>query len=86
MDRANKRIKTFEELKELLTRDFESSQVSERNIAAYDNPNWAYRQAHMNGYLKAIHKMLRLIDLDERKEESNGPNSNGPGAPESQLL
>lgn len=32
---------------------------------AYDNPNWAYRQAHANGVKAALRKIKTLLDLDQ---------------------
>ena len=35
----------------------------------YDNPNWAYKQAHMNGYEQALNQVLQLLNKDHKKYE-----------------
>ena len=41
--------------------------LSEEEISpkVYDNPNWAYRQAHANGVKFALRKIKTLTDLDQ---------------------
>jgi len=34
----------------------------------YNNPNWAYRQAHNNGYVEALREVLTLL------QKANDPN------------
>lgn len=34
---------------------------SERTMKAYENPNWAYLQAHKNGYASAMNIIKQLI-------------------------
>jgi|SwirhisoilCB2_FD_contig_111_1523768_length_8749_multi_5_in_0_out_0_6 hypothetical protein len=52
------------ELLEVKERDI---QFSERTQKAYDNPNWAYLQAHRNGYLTAIQSIKNLV-LDQESK------------------
>lgn len=33
----------------------------------YDNPNWAYRQADVNGYRRALREIHKLINLDQKE-------------------
>lgn len=33
-------------------------------VTDYDSPSWAYKQAHTNGYLAALQKILDLVDID----------------------
>lgn len=40
----------------------------ERSQKAYENPNWAYLQAHRNGYMTAIQSIKSLINLDQQKQ------------------
>lgn len=41
---------------------------TERNIKVYDNPNWAYQQAHRNGYYTAMSSIKNLLTLDQEKK------------------
>ena len=36
-------------------------ETSERTLEAYDNPNWAYKQAHNNGAIQMISFIEKLI-------------------------
>lgn len=40
---------------------------SERNLKAYENPNWAYLQAHKNGCASMLQSVKELINLDQQK-------------------
>lgn len=40
---------------------------SEISLKSYDNPNWAYRQAHMNGYRSCGLRLKRLLNLDPKE-------------------
>lgn len=37
----------------------------ENSLKAYDNPNWHFRQAHINGYKSCQSRLLKLITLDQ---------------------
>lgn len=37
---------------------------SREQISDYDSPSWAYKQAHTNGYLEALSKILELTEID----------------------
>lgn len=54
-------------LKELIEAKEKELGSAERNITAYDNPNWAYQQAHRNGYSNAMSIIKNLITLDQQK-------------------
>lgn len=54
-------------LQELLKQAELELDVSERSVKAYDNPNWAYRQAHANGARQGINKALALITFDQKE-------------------
>lgn len=43
----------------------------EVNKAYYEQPSWAYRQAHNNGYRHCINTVLAIIDLDKQVIEEN---------------
>lgn len=52
-------------LQELINEiDAEQDKI-ERNTQIYDNPNWAYRQAHLNGFKDCLHKMKVIVNPDE---------------------
>jgi len=42
---------------------------TERTVKVYDNPNWAFKQAHTNGYLKALGNIEHLIDQYKKKQK-----------------
>jgi hypothetical protein len=48
-----------------MVKELEQEEISPRS---YDNPNWAYRQAHANGFKQSIAKVKKLITLDQQKE------------------
>lgn len=58
----------LERLNELLDEKMESLDRTERTIKAYDNPNWAYQQAHKNGNAAMLYAIKDLINLDHQKE------------------
>ena len=58
----------LERLTELLNEKEDSLGKSERTIKAYDNPNWAYQQAHKNGSAAMLAAVKELINLDQQKE------------------
>jgi hypothetical protein len=44
-------------------------EASEISPKSYDNPNWAYRQAHSNGYKQAIRDFHKLLTLDQENND-----------------
>ena len=58
----------LERLKELLEEKEKEIELSERSLASYDNPNWAYKQAHKNGSLSSLSTIKNLINLDQQKD------------------
>ena len=64
-----KRVKwVLDHIKTLVNTDgIEASEISPKS---YDNPNWAYRQAHANGYKQAVKDFHKLLTLDQ--DELNG--------------
>lgn len=38
----------------------------EDSLVQYDNNNWAFRQAHQNGFRSCQSRVLKLIDLDQK--------------------
>jgi len=39
----------------------------EHSLEAYDNANWPYRQAHINGYKSCLKRLKKIINLQETK-------------------
>lgn len=42
------------------------------NKADYSDSSWAYKQAHINGELEALRKILALIDIHNDYQEHKG--------------
>ncbi len=57
----------LERLTELLNEKEVELDRSERSLKAYDNPNWAYLQAHKNGCASMLQSVKELINLDQQK-------------------
>jgi len=57
----------FERLSQLIEMKQKELGAAERNISAYENPNWAYLQAHRNGYASASTVIKNLLTLDQQK-------------------
>lgn len=55
----------FKRLGELLDEEEAELLKMENN---YDNPNWDYRQADVNGYRRCLRKIHNLINLDQGKQ------------------
>jgi hypothetical protein len=58
-------LKRLNELLEIKERDIDRV---ERSQKAYENPNWAYLQAHRNGYLTAIQAIKNLVTPDQENK------------------
>jgi hypothetical protein len=58
----------LERLMELVVEKEESLGKSERTIKAYDNPNWAYQQAHKNGCASMLAAVKEMINLDQQRD------------------
>lgn len=53
----------LEHLKTIINTDgIEAAEISPKS---YDNPNWAFRQAHANGYKQAIKDFHKVLTLDQ---------------------
>lgn len=57
----------LDHVKELLSASQTSIEAQEISPRSYDNPNWAYRQAHANGYKQAIADTTKLLTLDPKE-------------------
>ena len=52
----------LDHIKTIINTDgIEAAEISPKS---YDNPNWAYRQAHSNGYKQAFKDFHKLLTLD----------------------
>jgi hypothetical protein len=51
----------FKRLREILEQDKQRILSEEITRSNYDNPNWAYLQAHYNGQIKQIDRLLKLL-------------------------
>lgn len=38
----------------------------ELSLDTYETPAWAYKQAHINGYLEALDDIQKIINLDQK--------------------
>ena len=65
----------LERLSQILKDKEVALEGSERTQKAYENPNWAYLQAHRNGYYTALQNMTDLLNLDQQRD-NNGLTQN----------
>lgn len=49
-------------LRQLLEEKIASSQKGSISKDSYDSPSWGYLQADNNGYLRALHEIISLIE------------------------
>lgn len=61
----------LERLRDLIQADLSGLESSENSAKSYDNPNWAYLQAHKNGSRATYTTLLKLLNLDPK--ETNDP-------------
>ena len=60
----------IERLQTLLKEEEQALDRSEADIRAFDLPNWAERQAFKNGYRSCLGVLIKLIDLDQQKDNN----------------
>ena len=63
----------LQRLSELLEEKEKELDRSERSQKAYENPNWAYLQAHRNGCAGMLQSIKELINLDHQKAINEHP-------------
>lgn len=70
-------------LQELMQRDLDGLSRKERSSKVYENPNWANRQAHANGYMSCLQEYLTLFNFDQKEKNEHvvRPRSNTPDRP-----
>lgn len=59
----------LDRLYDLLSEMKTEQERTEQGTDQYDNPNWEYRQADRNGYLRALNQIIKLTDPDQRKSK-----------------
>lgn len=59
----------LDDLSKLVQSNLGGREIAEISPKTYESPNWAFQQAHNNGYKQALKDVLRLINLDQ---ENNG--------------
>lgn len=57
----------LDDLSKLVNSNLNGREVAEISPKTYESPNWAYQQAHNNGYKQALKDVLNLINLDQDK-------------------
>lgn len=57
--------KTIKRLRELLQEEHDKIRQEELSRQAYDNPAWPYLQAHFNGQIRQIERLLKLLETPE---------------------
>lgn len=55
-------------LNDILTEFEKSVDRSEKTLDQFDDPNWAYRQAFMNGYKGCLSKLKTAISIDQEEK------------------
>jgi len=58
----------LDDIKRLANDNLRSNEDSEMSPKSYDNPNWAYRQAHVNGYKQCLRDFNKLLTLDPEEK------------------
>lgn len=56
----------LDRLKTIADQNEESLGRQEVSPTSYDSPNWAYRQAHANGYRQCLNIYRQLLTLDPK--------------------
>ena len=57
----------LQRLNDLLVEKEAELERSERSQKAYENPNWAYLQAHRNGCASMLQSIKELTNLDQQR-------------------
>ena len=61
----------LQRLSDLLEEKEKELDRSERSQKAYENPNWAYLQAHRNGCAGMLQSIKELINLDQQRNDEH---------------
>lgn len=57
--------KFFDKLRTIIKQELDLLDRTEQSNADYSDPSWAYRQAHRNGQVASLTKILTLISYKE---------------------
>lgn len=57
----------LDDLSKLVNSNLVGREAAEISPKTYESPNWAFQQAHNNGYKQALKDVLKLINLDQEK-------------------
>lgn len=57
----------LDDLSKLVNSNLVGRETAEISPKTYDSPNWAFQQAHNNGYKQALKDVINLINLDQDK-------------------
>lgn len=68
----------LDDVKRLINSSEEALEASEISPKSYDNANWAYRQAHCNGYRQALRDFTQLLTLDQQETDGRQPTRGKP--------
>lgn len=60
----------LERLGQIMNEMKEDVESPKRTYTDYNNPNWAYKQADNNGWLRCLEQIQRVIDLDYKESKS----------------
>lgn len=55
----------FDDINKLVDSNLASREASEISPSTYESPNWAYQQAHNNGYKQALRDLKKLLTIDQ---------------------
>lgn len=67
----------FDHVLELIKQNEASLDAGELSPKSYDSPNWAYRQAHANGYRQCLRDFKKLFTLDQEDRNGRQPITGG---------
>ena len=56
----------LDRLQDILIEMKEAEERREQSVDTYDSPNWDYRQADRNGFIRCLNSIIQL--LDQRKQ------------------
>lgn len=58
--------KVLDRIKEICYNSIKNGEQSKESD--YDSPSWAYKQADLNGYLRAYQEILSLVDIEDHDQ------------------
>lgn len=58
----------LDRLQQIIEKNEASLDAQERSPSSYDNVNWPYRQAHLNGFRHCLSEYKKLLTVDPQKE------------------